>query len=300
MYWSFDGAHPALAKQHYLRTSQQNEALEWERVTAQGKLDMARAAAAEFRRRALLKKRQCRSASPRMPAPEPSCNLDDAMQPATDLRVGEDGTSGICDRPRRHASWDVDISQVQSQSAEVAARAEKVLQHSLHLAEGCKARNLDALCTDLPPQACQGIAQEHQKRGINAEHALNQPEDLHHANSPCSGIFHAGSTVWPGEGVACAPTQTTEKAGRPCGGAGDDLSSCGQQVDSCSQSCEPAGMPFNEAVASGKYSADRYAEYNKGLEEDMQIRMQAGQEMGNLAAGQCRLLCITQDNIRCV
>lgn len=184
------------------------------------------------------------------------------------------------------------IAEVQHQSAEVAARAEKVLEHSLQLTKGCADHGLDVSGSRCEPacQASPGPGHRQQQSCSTLEAARDCPHQEHVQceESSCPGDPEKASWTPIAQCGATTENESLFAEDRHHGGDTGEPPADVQQTSTAHAVHGTAGkMAYNESVASGKFSEVRYAEYAKGLEQDMQIRLQAGQEMGNIGAGVC-------------
>lgn len=289
--WSFDGAHPALAEQHYLRTKEQNDTLEQERAAAQRKLETARAAAAELRRRKRVQQQQCRSASPNIPAQGSAHGPERRRHPVGTSQLNGDSRCDRHEGDTHQSVCDMDISQIQHQSAEVAARAEQVLEHSLQLTKGCAELGLDVNrpCSEPGCLASPGPGHRQQQSCSVVEAALICPHQqrVQYEESSCAVDPENSSRTPPVQSGVAMEAESSCVVDRHRGDTGELPADVQQEGTSYAVRGTAGETAYTEAVASGKFTEDRYAEYAKGLEQDMQIRMHAGQEMGNIGAGAC-------------
>eukprot|EP00892_Ulva_mutabilis_P008665 jgi/Ulvmu1/6170/UM028_0026.1 len=285
VYWSFDGAHPALAEQHYLRTKEQNDALEQERAAAQTKLQAARSAAAELDKQKQVLQ-QHRSASPSMRARDPPTGGDEGLEYSSRSRGGSHRSShaqhGV--RGRNMSACRGDIAHVQRRSEEVASQAEKVLKHSLQLARGCDQRGL---CLDIaglelePPPDARAMPQQQSTEHITTADALvAELQSLEQVAQASAADVEVAFTTACVE--ASSASKTLHESGRNSVAETAVTDQCPQD-EQCSQA--RTDHVYDEPIASGVYSEGRYKEYQSELETDMRIRMQAGMDVGNLAAG---------------
>jgi len=203
-------------------------------------------------------------------------------QPTRSICQGH--TAAVHQDANQHAS---DIVQVPSESAKECTRVGKVDEHSMDLDRGCESLGLllDGPCTNVKHSNLAMDAAEHMPQHISLPHLTGQQphaipnvEILQTKDHNKVSVTHCDNGFLsvrkqsrpPNESAreACSNTIVTDPRSR---GSSSPLAHQQSLND--------------EAVASGKYSEDRYSEFTKHLENDMHIRLQAGMDRGNLAAG---------------
>lgn len=284
--WSFDGAHPALAGEHCLRTREQNDALKKERLNAQKRLDEARRIADDMHRRSPARRGQLKAAA------AVRASADHALLDRQQARgSGSDRLNG---RPRPNsadptirsippatvagstsgelAGQEEALRRLQEQSDAVARRAVTVLSRSEQLGQTVDAplveresveylRPQTASARDPNPAACfVSSSDERQVPMIpppsSASGAVNEIESIR--NEAVPGPDHQD--------------ESSDPVVRPCG----------QEL--VTAPVHPQAYP-DEEVATGAYTESRYAAYSQDLNLDMQLRFTAGVQAEDVEGG---------------
>lgn len=280
--WSFDGTHPALAGEHCMRTREQNEALEKERLTAQQRLDESRRIVDDQQRRAPARRAQLAAAAR---ASADSAHSQGASPSGQDLpnhqprprSAGPASRSTLQSTAAAVSSSRVDqdeaLQRLQLQSNAITQRAQAVLNRSEQLGQTFDApmnAEIEA-SAQLRPQTAPTVRSEPPAEFATASAGHERPM-MPQSSTP--RVVNAGDDL-------CSHTVVSN---RQCLQAEALATESGTR--SIVHGAESAADQYrDEAVATGAYSDARYADYSQDLNLDMQLRYTAGVQAEDVEGG---------------
>jgi hypothetical protein len=270
-----------------MRTREQNEALEKERLSAQWSLDQSKRIADEQQCRAPARRAQLAAAARAkadnvLRRPGSASGHDSMQQPVRPHSAGPTSQASVPHTAQRitpiSRSQDEVFRRLQEQSNAVAQRAEAVLSRSEQLAQTFDPMNSERDASAMiRPQTAPATGPQHPAQFLIEKADLQQPT-MSQSSAEGAIEHEVDSYANAGNGSTrrMQPATATENSSYS-----NDHAKQATVVDDSDDDHHYT----DEALATGAYSDARYAAYSQDLNLDMQLRFASGAQADDVERG---------------